>query len=402
MLELHLDPVGGIAGDMFVAALLDLRPDLATGLRQALATVPSLEGIEMDLARHNDGVLTGHRFIVRAAPSQRRHRDGTHTHWKSIRHELEHCQLDREAVTHALGIFSCLAEAEAKVHDVPVDEVSFHEVGAWDSIADIVAAGWLVARLAVGKWTVSALPLGAGRVNSDHGLLPVPAPATALLLEGYSTLADGIEGERVTPTGAAIVRYLCKPERKLWSPLVLRATAHGFGTKELRGISNCLRILAFEAEEAPVFIRDHVAVLECEIDDQSAEDLAHAVDHLRRHAGVLDVIQAAVFGKKNRMATHLRVLAEIAMADRIVEAIFEETTTIGVRRTTAERSVLPREQSTLDADGHVLNLKSVRRPSGSTAKVEADDLAGISGHRRRHGLRQAAEIIRAKQESADD
>jgi uncharacterized protein (DUF111 family) len=286
-----------------------------------------------------------------------------------------------------------LAEAEARVHGTIPDHVSFHEVGAWDSIADIVAAAWLIKTIGATRWTVGALPLGSGRVRSAHGLLPVPAPATALLLEGFTTIDDGIPGERVTPTGAAILRYLCPLEDAPRIPRRLVASAHGFGTKRFQGISNCLRLLAFEATDAASTTTDRIAVLECEIDDQTGEDLAQAIDNLRSRKGVLDIIQAPVFGKKGRMMTHLRILAEEALQDEIVSAVFDETTTIGLRRSLVERSILTRETATVESGGRTFRLKVAHRPSGDTVKVEADDVAGTDGSGSRNRLRRTAEAL---------
>ncbi|MBB3458346.1 hypothetical protein FHT86_006672 [Rhizobium sp. BK313] len=422
-LELHLDPLGGIAGDMFAAALLDLRPDLEAGLKRTLALCPLIEDVEFEFAAHNDGVLTGHRFLVRRDGNRRiaedqhhhhhshEHHDHDehghvhgshhHTHWSLIREALITSKLDRDTVKHAVGIFSRLAEAEGKVHGVDPDAVSFHEVGAWDSIADIVAAAWLISQFDTISWTVGPLPLGGGRVHTDHGLLPVPAPATARLLEGFSTIDDGIGGERVTPTGAAILAYLCGRTPVPPKPRTLTGSGYGFGTRRLPGISNCLRILAFESAEAYTDLKNQVAVLECEIDDQTGEDLAQAVERLRAQTGVLDVIQAPVFGKKGRMMTHLRILAEPAARDDILASIFDETTTIGVRHILVERSTLPRQAATTEADGRTLRLKVVERPTGRTAKVEADDLADVAGSAARNRLRHIADTAVRKGEEED-
>ncbi len=402
MREIHLDPLGGIAGDMFVAALIDLRPELAPDLQQVLARMPLLDGVTCEVIDHSDGVLTGRRFLV--------HRDHDHDHaghghghghdedhahaditWKDIRATLGRAPLDEATRDHAIGIFTHLAEAEAHVHGTSADAVHFHEVGAWDSIADIVAAAWLIGRIAAARWTIGALPLGGGRVRTAHGLLPVPAPATARLIDGFPTIDDGISGERVTPTGAAIVRYLCDPQPRPRHARRLTASAYGFGTRSLPGVSNCLRVLAFEAEAPTVQTTDRIVVLECEIDDQTGEDLALAVDHLRALDGVLDVIQAPAFGKKGRLTTQLRVLATEPAEDAVVAAVFQETATLGLRRTLVDRYTLGRETASVAADGRTVRVKVADRPAGRTAKVEANDLAEVGGARARKRLRRRAE-----------
>lgn len=435
MLELHLDPLGGIAGDMFAAALLDLRPELEAPLRAALALCPLIEDVRVRLLAHNDGVLTGRRLLVErpcdnagedARPHHHHHHHHGHDHhhdhdeghahahaqrhaedhhghraghdhhhhhvdWRQIRDALSASALEPETIRHALGIFSLLAEAEARVHGKSVDDVQFHEVGAWDSIADIVAAGWLVQALGPARWTVGAIPLGCGRIQSAHGLLAVPAPATTLLLEGFETMDDGIAGERVTPTGAAILRYLCDRVAVQAMPRRLTGSAHGFGTKRLAGVSNCLRVLAFDSHPQVLAEQDHVAVLECEIDDQTGEDLAQAIERLRAHPAVLDVVQAPVFGKKGRMMTHVRILAKPDAVDAVMALAFDETTTIGIRQATVQRTKLNRTADTMVVDGRSVAIKQVERPSGPTAKVEADDIADIAGHAGRSRFRLRAD-----------
>lgn len=404
MTAFHLDPLGGIAGDMFIAAMLDLRPDLEAGLRDTLALCPMIENVKVELVVHNDGILTGRHFLVNKGknvpvPHVHVHRHDHHHHdhhgdhghdhahvaWRDIRIAIEQSRLSRDVVFHAIGIFTLLAEAEARVHGTTPDNVAFHEVGAWDSITDIVGAAYLIAQLGASGWTAGALPLGSGRVKTAHGLLPVPAPATALLIAGFYTIDDGIGGERVTPTGAAILRYLCRePGPPTARKLV--ASGHGFGAKRLPGISNCLRVLSFET--AKDFAESEtIAVIEFETDDQTAEDLAHAVDHLRAHEAVLDVVQSTVFGKKGRMMAHIRLLVRPDALQSVARRVFEETSTIGFRYHMVQRLTLPREAGTIESEGSVLRIKTATRPGGETIKIEADDLAGIAGKAARDAIR---------------
>ena len=181
MRHIHLDPLGGLAGDMFVAALLHAFPDRAHG---AIAAATQLAGVDCSVTAYSDGTLAGARFAVNDVPPDTGHHHHHHTHWADIRARIERSGLDPDVRRHAVGIFGCLANAEAQVHGTTPDEVTFHEVGAADSIADIVAAAWVVASLGPVSWSVSPLPAGSGRVQTAHGVMPVPAPATALLLEG--------------------------------------------------------------------------------------------------------------------------------------------------------------------------------------------------------------------------
>jgi uncharacterized protein (DUF111 family) len=364
--QVHLDLVGGLAGDMFAAALLDAFPEHEARVLAAVSgAFAGGESVTARLVSHGDGLFRGRRFLVASvsqgdashslAPRAARNGAlaGTHTHaacphatWREVREGIERAEALPTAVRgHAIGIFQRLADAEARVHGIPADAVSFHEVGAWDSRADIIAAATLIDAIGASRWTTSPAPLGAGRVPSDHGLLPLPAPATAVLLEGFATVDDGIPGERVTPTGAAILRYLCDSGIGQGSaaPVVrtLLASGVGFGGRRLPGISNHTRVLVFEAgaaasagasagacaeacaaagaaasagaaAEATGAEPREIHVIEFEVDDQSGEDLATGLERLRALPAVLDVTHAPAFGKKGRMMAQIRVLARRA------------------------------------------------------------------------------------------
>ena len=391
MHHIHLDPVGGIAGDMFIAALLDAFPEHATAV---LTAAEAVAGVGCEILPHRDHVLAGRRFAV-AAGEPGHH----HTAWQAIRRRIGESALPAATSDHAIGIFSLLAEAEARVHGIAPDEVSFHEVGAADSIADIVGAAVLIAALAPARWSVAALPLGGGRVRTAHGLMPVPAPATALLLEGFCTFDDGLPGERVTPTGAAILRHLGAASPVPPGPRRLLRSGLGFGTRAFPGISNCLRALVFETCVEPAAdMHRELAVIAFEVDDQSAEDLAAGLDRLRQQAGVHDVLQMPAYGKKGRMMTHVQLLARPDMLDAAIEACFRETTTIGLRTQLVQGRALPRRTRTVEVDGRLLRVKLVERPGGRTGKVEADDVSAVEDHASRHRLRRRAEAVAEESE----
>lgn len=403
-MQIHLDALGGVAGDMFAAALLDAFPEHEAGVRASVrAAVPE---VSCELVRHNDGILQGRRFRVsrrgahaEAGSHPHRHDRGPlhahgHRHWSQIRDDLDRADLAPAVRAQALAIFTHLAQAEARVHGIAVEAVAFHEVGAWDSIADIVAAAHLIAALGAGAWSVSPLPLGGGRVLTQHGPLPVPAPATSLLIAGFETIDDGVPGERVTPTGAAILRHLCDPGApRATRPRRLARSGVGFGTKELPGLSNCLRVLVFETAAEGAREHRELGVIEFEVDDQSAEDLAHGLDRLRAAADVFDVVQMPVFGKKGRMMTHVRVLARATALDAVIALCFRETTTIGLRYRVVSGAMLPRTQTTVSVEGKPVRVKTVARPGGRTAKAEADDAAGGESHAARAALRRQAERL---------
>jgi pyridinium-3,5-bisthiocarboxylic acid mononucleotide nickel chelatase len=401
MRHIHLHPLGGVAGDMFVACLLDAFPEHRPA---AIEAAQSLASVDCRLVPHNDGTLAGSRFLV-DDPGHGHHHDHHHTSWRDIRAQLAAAALAPAVRAHATGIFAVLAEAEGRVHGVPADDVTFHEVGAVDSLADIVAAAALIEAVGPARWTVASLPVGGGTVRTAHGPMPVPAPATALLLEGFAMHDDGITGERVTPTGAAILRHLgCGAAAPVSGTLrrpsygTLRHSGYGFGTRRLPGISNCLRALVFEAERAASPGHRELAVISFEVDDQSGEDLAIGLERLRTSAGVHDVVQMTAFGKKSRLAVHVQVLAAPDALDDVVDACFRETTTIGLRTHLVQGRALARRFATVDVEGHAMTVKLVERPGEASAaqvtgKAEADQLRPISSHAARTRLRQQAERL---------
>ncbi|MEM8948647.1 MAG: LarC family nickel insertion protein [Pseudomonadota bacterium] len=393
-LHLHLDPLGGIAGDMFVAALLDAWPELAEGAIAAVRASGLGDDIQIKHQPHRDDVLTGSRFDVSRTGAADDSDDHEHVHWRDLRLQLSRAPLDPPVRERAIAIFALLAEAEAGVHGVDIEKATFHEVGAWDSIADIVAAAFLIEALGPAEWSLSLLPLGGGRVRSAHGELPVPAPATVRLLQGFDFHDDGRSGERVTPTGAAILKQLA-PARGLEpgrSKRLLKS-GQGFGLRKLDGMSNILRVTAFapgpDPVEPAVAGSDSVAVLSFDLDDQTPEDLAIGLDRLRVLEGVLDLVQMPVFGKKGRMATSLRLLVQPAMIDCVIAACFAETTTLGIRWHVEQRVTLARHMSSAD-DG--VAVKLAERPGGRiTAKAESDGLRDVGDHADREQARRSAE-----------
>jgi pyridinium-3,5-bisthiocarboxylic acid mononucleotide nickel chelatase len=416
LLDIHLDPLGGWSGDMFVAALLDAFPEFWPPVQAAIASLKLGAEAECRLVPHRDHVLTGSRFLVVAdsaapSPSQTHHaHDHPHSHdhhdhapgahvghtaWADIRADLTRSDLDADVKKHAIAIFALLAKAEAKVHGIEEDAVAFHEVGAVDSVVDIVAAACLIALIGAGRWTAGPLPLGSGRIRTAHGILPVPAPATVILMQGLPTIDDGIAGERVTPTGAAIARYILVPDQPLVrQPRRLSRNGTGFGARTMPGISNCLRVLAFDeasAEAEGAIGRRQLGVVTFEVDDQSAEDLAAGLDHIRALPGILDVTQGAVLGKKGRMAAHIQVLVAPAELENAIAACFQETTTIGLRYQFTDGAILRRRFETVEIDGEKLQVKIVDRPGGEqSAKTEISEAAHVRGHVARERLRREA------------
>lgn len=382
---IHLDAVGGVAGDMFVAAMADAMPQLvARVLTDVRSVLPP--GVAMaDLGEGMSGAIRALRFRVAAGPGadHRHHHDDDSDHrqghdahgvgnYAEIMARIAAAPLAPGTAEHAQAILTILGEAEARIHNVALADVHFHEIAAWDSLADVVGAGSVAAALDDAVWTVSDLPRGGGLVRTQHGLLPAPAPATAAILSGYRWRDDGVSGERVTPTGAAIVRHLATFSGDFGARR-LAAVGTGAGTRELPGMPNILRALVFETDPgnpAP----ERVVVISFDIDDMTGEELADAAEKIRQCDGALDVSMAAAIGKKGRPLTWVRVLAREDALDAVRRACLLQTSSLGLRWRIEERAVLAREER---RSGDGTRVKAATRPDGSvTVKAESDDLRG--------------------------
>ncbi|HEV8192825.1 MAG TPA: nickel pincer cofactor biosynthesis protein LarC [Ktedonobacterales bacterium] len=331
----YLDCFSGISGDMLLGALVDAGLDL-DALREPLRSLP-LAGYALEAEPVTDHGITGTRVrVVLSGDVPHKHR-----HLEDIAHLIVAAKLPERAQAHAIAIFRRLAEAEGAVHGTPPEDVTFHEVGAVDSIVDIVGAALGLELLGIGDLFCSELPLTSGRVISAHGALPVPAPATLELLKGTQAIWRPVpaEGELVTPTGAAFVATLARFARP-----TMRASAvgYGFGTRSLPW-ANCLRLVLGETSEAAVAAdgamgleRDEIVVIESNIDNMSGEALGWLMERLLA-VGALDVSYTPLQMKKNRPATLLTVLVSAEEAERIAALVVRESGTLGVRMRHAQR-----------------------------------------------------------------
>jgi uncharacterized protein (TIGR00299 family) protein len=391
--HIQLDALGGIAGDMFIASILDAWPELLDDTIAAIrAAGENLGIVDVSLTDHRDDVFSGRRFANLEPVDSELEQHRTLEDIESI---LRESSLDSESAGRAISIFRILADAESEVHGVAPEEIHFHEVGAKDSIADIVGAAFLIGKLHLCSWSIGPIPTGSGRIRTMHGPMPVPAPATARLLRGFRMLDDGIAGERVTPTGAAILSYLRQelgdPVTEFPIAMKLERNGIGFGTSTLPGISNILRTIFYE-ELSEALICDRVGIIQFEIDDQTAEDLAVAIDSLRADENVLDVLQMPAFGKKGRMVFHLQVLCRSIAVDNVIRLCLQQTTTLGVRWTVSQRTTLNRETVVTGDNPDSVSVKIARRPDGTvSAKSEIEDIRDSGNHGQRQMRRREAE-----------
>lgn len=377
--HVHLTPLGGMAGDMFAAALLDAMPELAAPVLDAVrAALPTGTGAE--LVPGTSRGLAALRFTLRPpaelAPAA----------YPALARRIADAPLVPEVRDLAGVLLRRLAEAEAAVHRVPLEAVHFHEIADWDTLADLTAAAEILVRLGDAGWSLDPFPVGGGSVSTAHGPLPVPAPAAARLMQGLPVIDDGIPGERVTPTGAVIAAAIAaragpRPAGRLGP------TGYGAGTREIDGIANVLVAQVLLPDATLGVGQDRIGVIEFDIDDMTGEEIATAAAHLRSTSGVTDVVTATASGKKGRAATLFRVLFRPACEDAVAAACFAQTSTLGLRLRSETRLVLPRTAIGLAPT----RVKEAQRPNGEvTRKAEADDIApGDSLATRRSRTREA-------------
>ena len=361
----YLECFAGISGDMLLGALVDagVSPALLAETAAALnldATL-SFESVgRSGISARKARVLVGKQ----EADAHHHHHDHDHAQHQhgrnlpAIREILNGAAIPGEARAIALRAFELLGQAEAAIHNVPLDKVHFHEVGAVDAIIDIACAAVGLTSLHVDRWHASAVNVGSGHVDCAHGRFPVPAPATASLLRGIPTYSEGPAMELTTPTGAAILRALdCE-----FSPptAAFEQIGYGAGSRNPERFPNVLRISIGESAapaEDDAITRETVTVLECALDDLSPQVVAHAAQVAFEH-GALDVTSASIVMKKGRNGILLTILCRPADAGRFEELLFRETSTLGVRSRTEQRRVLDRAHSTVTTSYGEVRIKT--------------------------------------------
>jgi pyridinium-3,5-bisthiocarboxylic acid mononucleotide nickel chelatase len=328
----YLDAFSGLSGDMMVGALLDCGANFDE-MERALAAMP-LAGYRISHSRRTLSGIAAVKFDVEVNQPQ------PERHFGEIRAMIEcAATLDDSVKRRAIAIFQVLADAEAKVHHTTPEQVHFHEVGAVDSIIDVVGTAWCLEKLEVGDLIVSALPAGSGFARSQHGVIPVPAPATAELLAGFPMRIGDGAAEMVTPTGAAVLKALA---RSAALPLTfdVERIGYGAGTRTLEDRPNVLRIML--GREHAEFETDEMIEIAANIDDLNPQIYDHVMELLFT-AGARDVTLTPTMMKKGRPAVTLGVIAEAANREKLAQVIFAETSTIGLRFHPVSRLKLHRE-----------------------------------------------------------
>lgn len=395
-----LDPASGIAGDMFLGALVDVGLDKAW-----LERLPSTLGLSGVEVRIKD-VERSHVHCVKVdfeIPPQPHGRAVSEIH-----RMIDAVKIPEKVARSAHAAFDAIAAIESAIHGVAPDELHLHEVGAVDAILDIVGSIWGAELLGIERLYNTKVSLGEGTVKTAHGVLPVPAPATIRLLEGFNVRhGPPGSGELTTPTGAALLKVLSKGEPPHeYRPL---KSGYGAGTRDIHGQLNALRIIL---GEAAVDSRDHhhhhhdehvhtehLHVLSADIDDMSPEELAGAADLLRTD-GALDVVLLHTTMKKGRLGTRIEALVRGSDRARLEEKIFQSFTTLGVKTFDVVRSALARESKTIRFDGRDIRVKVATLPDGSKrAKPEFDDLRRVAEETSRPVAEIRSEVLSALSDS---
>ena len=400
MKTLYLECNMGAAGDMLTAALLELHPDpqgfvermnrlglpgvafsaqpaVKCGITgtQVSVTVAGEEEESHDVPLHPHS----HEHVHETAQDEAHpghehdHAHGHHHHagMGDIRHILSHLDIPQPVRQDAEAVYQLIAQAESHAHGRPVEEIHFHEVGTLDAVTDVVAVCWLLHDLAPEQIVASPVHVGCGQVRCAHGILPVPAPATAYILQGVPTYGGSVQGELCTPTGAALLKHFV--QRFGPSPVMrVEKTGYGMGKKDFEA-ANCVRAMLGQTQEESTTI----AQLACNLDDMTPEALGFAQERLWE-AGALDVTTAPIGMKKNRPGVQLTCLCRLEDREKLVSVLFAHTTTLGVRESLCARYTLARSQRTVETEHGPVRVKEARGWGVTREKPEYEDVAKIA------------------------
>ena len=410
MKTLYIDCSMGAAGDMLTAALLELmdsadeflhelnhiglhgvtvtrEPSVKCGITGTHIHV-SIGGVEEDEHLH-DHHHHAHDHHAHDHEHEHHHHH-EHSGMHEIEHRVSHLNIPEEVRRDVLAVYGLIAEAESHAHGVPISDIHFHEVGTMDALADITAVCLLMHKLHIDRVVASPVHVGSGQVKCAHGILPVPAPATAYILRDVPIYGGEIRGELCTPTGAALLKHFVS-EFSAMPPMRVQKIGYGMGKKDFPA-ANCVRCLLGEGQDCA----DSVYELQCNLDDMTGEEIGFAMDELYT-GGALEVFTTAVGTKKNRPAVLLTVLCKAEDKQRMTDLIFKHTTTLGVREIEKRRTVLQRSFAQVQTPYGEVRRKTSTGYGVQRAKYEFDDLARIA-REQNISLREAAQLAA----SADD
>ena len=405
MRTLYLDCGMGAAGDMLTAALLELLPEPDKFVEKLNGLgIPEVEFIKETAVKcgitgthisvkvhgeeeseemhhhHHDHEHEHHHDHEHDKHDHEHHHHHHHSSMHDIEHIISHLRLPKNVEQDVLAVYKLIAEAESHAHGVPVSEIHFHEVGTMDAVADITAVCMLMNELAVQRVVVSPVHVGSGQVHCAHGILPVPAPATAHILRDVPICGGKIKGELCTPTGAALLKHFADEFGDM--PIMkAQAVGYGMGKKDFEA-ANCVRAMLGESEDGcrKNGKNDTVSELSCNVDDMTAEAIGFALERLLE-GGALEAYTVPIGMKKSRPGTLISVMCRERDREKILELIFKHTTTIGVRETVSRRYVMDRSVTVLDTPYGEVRKKQSSGYGASRCKYEYEDIARIAKER---------------------
>ena len=383
----------GAAGDMLTAALLELIPDKDAFIERInklgipkvnVKYEPSVKCgitgthmvVTIDGEEEESVDFHGHHQTHDHEHEHEHHHDHDHDHhhhssMHEITHVVEDLNVSDKVKKDVLGVYQLIAEAESHAHGTPVEQVHFHEVGMMDAVADITAVCLLMEMIDPDKVVVSPINVGSGQVKTQHGILPVPAPATAYILKGVPSYSNGISGEMCTPTGAALLKHFATSFGNM-PVMSIDSIGYGMGKKDFEA-ANCVRAILGESADNT----DKVYELNCNVDDMTGEELGFAMDRLFE-AGALEVFTVPVNMKKSRPGVLLRVLCSESDREKMVRVIFKHTSTIGIRMIACDRFTLDRKIVETDTPFGKIRRKESSGYGVKRYKYEHDDLAAVA------------------------
>lgn len=374
MKTLYLDCGMGAAGDMLTAALLELFPQrekMAEELNEL-----GVPGVRYEAEPCSKcGIQGTHVHVYVGDTEEGEYHDHPHSHHHSgmeeIAHWISHIQASQTVKERIRSVYETIARAESLVHGVEVQDIHFHEVGTLDALADVTAVCYLMEKLGNPVVYASPVHVGSGHVYCAHGILPVPAPATAEILKGVPIYGGQIQGELCTPTGAALLKQFVREFGNM-PVMTPQAVGYGMGKKDF-AMANCLRAVLGESGEA----EDSILELSCNLDDMTGEDIGFAMERLLE-AGAPEVFTTPIFMKKNRPAVMLTVLCRQEQREQMVRLIFRHTTTLGIRETLRRRATLTRREEQVMTPYGPVSCKISQGWGVSRRKPEYEDLARLA------------------------
>lgn len=389
---LYIECSMGVAGDMLMGALYELLNDEDRKKFTDKMNSLGIEGLHVEAVpsvkcgingTHMNVTIDGHEELE-SHHSEHHHHHGASMH--DIRHVIDAAGISENVKKNAVEVYECIAQAESRVHGKSADEIHFHEVGSKDAMADVIGCCMLIDIIGADRIVVSPVTTGFGNVRCAHGILPVPAPATALILNDVPLRAGSIEGELCTPTGAALVKHYADEFGNMPQMTVSRI-GYGMGTKDFAA-ANCVRV--FVGIQATRTAKTIVQLC-CNIDDMTAEELGYAAE-LLMDEGALDVYTTAIGMKKSRLGTLLTVMCREEDRERIAGLIFRNTTTLGMRVYHCERMILERSEKTLHTEFGDVRCKEASGYGVVRSKLEYDDVRRLAKSSGR-SIREIRDII---------